>query len=338
MNMFRSITHAGTIEKLSIRPMIRVMGCAGRGRVPRGVCACAARFLVVLASVLLVACGSGPEGGADPGSVDAARMRAILGDGRSGAASSPTSGEVRPWAIVVGRIADGRRGQSDQILSTYRTSGGLPGARLAALSGAVVVVTGAYSAADEPDAQADLRAIKALEVDGRTPYVGARLALVEPVEALARAEDPLDLRNARRLHGEDAVYTLQIAIFRREDGRQPTSGELSGFRRRAEARVAELRRDGVEAFYYHAPTSSTVTVGLFREDEFRPGSAVGTGGGLIVSEALPATYSPRLTVLRERFPENLVNGRPVPQRARFADGTVREVAQSSFIVRVPTSR
>ena len=90
-----------------------------------------------------------------------------------------------------------------------------------------------------------------------------------------------------------AHYTLQIGHYDEQFGKD--------FRRAAEQAAAALREDGVEAYYYHGPATSSVTIGAFPEDAVQ---------GVIGPDGFVRTRitDPRILELQKRFPAYFVNG------------------------------
>lgn len=116
------------------------------------------------------------------------------------------------------------------------------------------------------------------------------------------------------LTGADGSYSLQIAVFYPEAG-------FSESRRAAVALVAELRKEGFEAYYYHGDVQSMVTVGSFDES------------ALIPTESGTPMLSAKVRALQAsdpRFKHNYENGEVVTKRF---NGT--KFPSRSFLVRIP---
>ncbi len=128
----------------------------------------------------------------------------------------------------------------------------------------------------------------------------------------------VDLRSAPEIYGRRAVYTLQIGVYGRADMKAPTEKDVLEARKKAEEAAAELRRQGELAFYYHGPSMSMVTVGVFGESDIQN------------------SFSLELRDLMERFPHNLVNGQGVSQTVMTTDGREEQMLQPSFPVLIPT--
>ncbi len=83
------------------------------------------------------------------------------------------------------------------------------------------------------------------------------------------------------------------------------------------AAVAAAPQDGELAFYYHGPTKSMVTVGLFGDRDYDPATD---------------RRSDRLLQTQRRFPNNMLNGRTIIERRIGGNRT-----QPSSLVMVPGS-
>jgi hypothetical protein len=117
-----------------------------------------------------------------------------------------------------------------------------------------------------------------------------------------------DLRNL------DATYSLQVAVF------EPTDTFIE-YKQAAVEYCEYLRGEGHEAYFFHAPASSYVTVGAFGPDAVRTGA-----DGLTY-------YSPQVRALQqnELFKYNVLNG--AVYRVRGPGGVSAPV--ESRLVEVP---
>lgn len=225
----------------------------------------------------------------------------------------------RGWSVLVAMVPSGRQADAQAMLGTVRAAG-LDGAYLAERSGRPVVVFGSYEDPGLEDAQAGLGKVRGLEVAGMRPFATA--VLMPPPAARVSAEKAsFDLRGVKARLGEAAVYTLQIGVYGRADFDRPTEQELALFREQAELAVAQLRSDDEQAFFYHGPNSSSVTIGVFNEDDHD-----GT--------TMPAVESRQLRSLRERFPNNLLNGEGLMETVKTDRGPVKRL-QASRLVAIP---
>jgi hypothetical protein len=206
------------------------------------------------------------------------------------------------WSIVIhGYRDDDQDSAATADLERVRTEGRLPEAYLEHRGDATVIAYGRYTGPTTKEAQGDLKRIQNLEItlpDGRKgkPFAGAFIA--PPMEIRGSIPE-YDLRNVRKLNGEWVLYTLQIGVYGRADKKAATPAEMEEFRQTAEKAVTQLRREGEQAFYFHGPRMSSVTVGLFGKDDFDPALKI---------------ESAALRVMRQRFPYNLQNGLGIRQR------------------------
>lgn len=145
------------------------------------------------------------------------------------------------------------------------------------------VYHGKYRTPDQFDAEANLEFVRKAKIDGETPFADAEL---EPITRGTRAQtSPNDLRQyAQRSHG---LHTFEVAIF---------TAEAGPFRREAEALAERLREAGEEAYFYHGPNSSSVTIGIFTLEDF---VRVGHTDG----------YGPAIRAVQQRHPHILINGK-----------------------------
>lgn len=270
-----------------------------------------------LAAALFLGAAAGcDKGGSTRRDPDRTRQegRAIFDQGDS-------AGDVTPWStwsIVLSVFRPEERSRAQESLAWTRSVGGLVEARLERRSSGLVIAYGVYRGADDPQAQRDLVRLREMTIEGSRPYAGAILA--PPTMEAASGRNPAwDLARVRAARGRDALYTLQIGVYGHADGRQASAQELTEFRRKAEQAVGELRSQGDEAYYYHAPHRSTVTVGVFGPTDYDPLN-------------LPGFRSPSLARAWETHPYNLLNGQAIRERI---PGTDQQRLQPSMLVRIP---
>ncbi|MCL4221463.1 MAG: hypothetical protein KJZ65_08830 [Phycisphaerales bacterium] len=231
----------------------------------------------------------------------------------------PTSSGQKGWTIILLSVDDAAR--ADNMLDQVRTTGRLPDAFKMERNGRHVVAVGSYDDPAQRIAQLELQRVRGIEIDGAKPYEHAFLA--PPPGDLSRGSIPeYDLRNARKQYGKKAVYTLQVAVYAREDDQKPTEADLNQFRAAAEKAATSLRQGGELAFYYHGPNRSMVTVGIFGEEDVKVARGI-------------TTESARLQLTRDRHPLNLRNGRTIVEHVRTSTGGTVPRDQASFLVKVP---
>jgi hypothetical protein len=243
-------------------------------------------------------------------SSDDASSRDALGD-----AVEPTW-----WSVSVAAVPSGRMDHAESILQTVRDAG-LTGAYIALRDARPVVAFGRYTDPADADAQAGLQRVRRTVIGGISPFAGAMLA--PPVQIRTGSNtDEANLRTVRERFGKaQGAYTLQIGAYGRGDLGKPTPDELALFQREAENAVRQLRAQGEEAFYYHGPNMSMITVGVLSETD-HDGSTQ------------PPIESARLRELRRKFPNNLLNGTGIRETVRTESGTAKRL-QASRLVAIP---
>jgi nucleoside-diphosphate-sugar epimerase len=129
-----------------------------------------------------------------------------------------------------------------------------------------------------------------------------------------------NLAKAKEQFGEKAaLYTLQVGVYGRRDLPNPKEADLKEVRKTAEEAAAKLRKEGELAFYYHGPTMSMVTIGVYDEKDFDP--------------QIPNFESQRLREAKKRNPLNLYNGAGVKIKPKGSPATM----QPSGLVEIPKS-
>ena len=250
-----------------------------------------------------------------------------LGDRGGAAVSEPDQGgtpapsdPIGGWSIVLTKLASGDLRRDQELLRVIQEEAGLRQAFIEQRNEGLVIAYGNYLGRDA--AQKDLERVRATRLMGTTPFENA--IVTPPSSAELRGSNPSwDLRNARKRYGKQAVYTLQVGVYGRADYQTPKADELAEFRKAAEAAVRDLRGQGDLAFYYHSPARSMVTVGVFGEKDFD-------------STVRPPYQSPTLRAVREKFPNNLLNGQGINETIRTESGKVTRM-QSSQLVAIPES-
>lgn len=283
---------------------------------------------IVVLLALLAACGAPSSGRSDSGSKASqdtprsSEARAVFGpSGGSkpgGAAESDSA-----WTIVVATVpAEGGDLAALRSLSTVRGFG-LADARIEKRGKGTAIAYGSYSSPTDPQAQQDLERIQSIESNGQFPFQGAML-VPPPFDPQTGSIPELDLSTVRARFGKNAMYTLQVAVYERSDGQAASASEMAEFRRAAEQAAAQFRADGEDAYYYHGPRRSMVTIGVFGPKDYADQPISGGRTRHIESAAL--------RLLREKHPYNLVNGQALRVKSSaYPDGRV----QPSFVVAIP---
>lgn len=189
-----------------------------------------------------------------------------------------------------------------QLKQSLERTTGMPDVWYRDHEGAAIVYRGRYLNPESQAAQRDLQLTKLAVVEGWRPFKDAKIV------SLGQGDLALSDRDLR---GYPGMYTLQIGFY--------TDAAGSDYRRKAEQWVDKLRKDGEEAYFYHGPNMTNVTVGIYsQEDAYERDGAI-------------FRHSAIIRALKGKFPHNLGNGERVPVRA--APG--KEAFQESRLVVVP---
>ncbi len=270
-------------------------------------------FVHVLSGVLLSAllalgaCSGGSKNRApraEPGVFDSPSQNE--GGGSSGPGSTTTRGG---WSIVVESMGGVRaEQQAGQSIIGVREALGRGDISIRTSENGAAILVGNYSGPNDPRVATDLAEIRATQVQGRFPFAAAFLA--PPLQFTDPGAVPeLSLVSARQVFGTRAAYTLQVGVYESRDRQEA--------KRAAEEAAVRLRTEGLQAFYHHGPRRSSVTIGVFSEND-------------LDSNLQP--INPALIALKQRYPRNLLNGQ-FPIVERHMSGTQRE--QPSMLVRIP---
>ena len=189
----------------------------------------------------------------------------------------------------------------------------------------IVLAYGRYASPDDPDALSDLARVKSIEWRGIRPFATAVLA--PPPQADLGAYPEFNLLNIRQRFGDEARYSLQVIVYGWADRERPTRADLAQFREAAEQGTVQLRREGELAFYHHGANTSSVTIGVFGDADYR--IDIDSDGRKTIHESGP------LRELKRRFPHLLLNGKTIRLPGVSRDG--REVLQRTDLIAIPDS-
>jgi len=260
-----------------------------------------------------------------PAPPDQKKLDQLRKDGQGVFGKKPNSGDQPAagegvWSIVI--IAcrgEGAEQRAEQAAEKVRAEGRLPDVYVEQRGEAFVVAYGRYASPDDR-AKKDLQRVRDTSVNGETPFASA--ALSPPAfSGLTGSFPEYELLAAKQRAGKRALYTLQVAVYERSDGKEPSADDFKMIRAAAEKAAVQMRREGEEAYYFHGPRRSMVTIGLFDETEYdtkAPGKP---------------KQSKRLLDLRKAHPYNLVNGQGmrVKIKGQKGEGDI----SPSFLVNVP---
>lgn len=242
------------------------------------------------------------------------------------AAAGKDPGSNACWSVVIEAFRGDDQDQAARDgLAKVRSEAGLTDAYLEKRGTATVIAYGRFAEGTSKQAKEGLNKVRNTEVlisNIKTkPFDRAFLA---PPADIPGTMPEWDLRNAKKANGDWVIYTLQMAVYKRID-QAGTKEEMAEFRATAEKAVATLRREGEQAYYYHGPTGSMVTIGLFGKDDFDPQA--------------PGVESAELTALRKRYPYNLLNGAAMIEKVTVTTQSGKQAKadrkQPSQLVAVP---
>lgn len=197
------------------------------------------------------------------------------------------------------------------------TKSGSKEAQVPAPSETWFVCYGRYPSPTDPRAVADLDRIRQLRVASERPFAGA--VLLPPDDDERAITSAHDLRTVRTTYATDGpLYTLAIGFYTRADLGKPTPEELREYRTLAEEATAKLRREGDQAYFYHGPNGSQVTIGVFTPEDYDPVAKQGV-------ESLA------LTDARQKYPNYLLNGMGQVRTVVNSVGWRKELVPSTLV-------
>lgn len=271
------------------------------------------RLLILLVSFspLAAAC-NGPEWGTPQGG------------SRGGGLFQSARGAKEDWEILCARFEDeGRIRMADDFGAALKRVNRITPAKVRVVHDSTEsrITYGPYPLGFNnkggvqftPEINRDLDLIRHLAVGESYPFF---TAVKQPATPTSIGPPEWDLRRAK------GVLTLQIGVF----FNTPTFSER---KEAAVEWVKDLRQRGVEAYYFHGPMKSTVTVGSFDESAVRGTRTLRDRSGNPIAPRGPTRdYSPEVIKLRQNpeFAHNMVNG---------AIETVDGTKQVSFLVMIP---
>ncbi len=174
-------------------------------------------------------------------------------------AGAPAPPKGAQYTIFCGRVeGDAHVERAVRVKNELNARTGLNGFYVIHEAGQSLLYYGFYRTFNDPKdrketsrAQADLKRIKMLESDGNRVFSGALFVDLEAPDPQAPPE--WNLVNA------GGAWSLQIAAYKDSPLRKEAAVEA----------VREARKQGIEAYYYHGDTVSSVCVGVWPEQAIR---------------------------------------------------------------------
>lgn len=210
------------------------------------------------------------------------------------------------WSIALATFSmQDHRAGAEEMQTLLAQEHGLTNTYITSDQSRSVLYYGSYRSHDDRRLQADLARVKNLVIDGGQPFLTA--FLVPPDTLDIGSDSPLSLTSVRRRYGPAArLYTLEVGVYEDQNRRAAMAA--------AEEAVRVYRSQGEEAYFYHGPHRSSVTIGVLSEAQLdfeAPG------------------FGPAVRELRLRHPHRAVNGSLV--RVREA-GQDRGIAPSTLMI------
>ena len=215
--------------------------------------------------------------------------------GRDRDSAGSMAGASTVWTIVLATFPSeaGARAAADNMMRQLQTLAPQLGELWVHSTGSgAIVVSGRYDRVENPDAQAALRLIKAVQIQGQPAFARAMLTRVR-LRRVGLGTHPFSLMSVRlRYPNLDPLYTLEVGLWGDFESGMLTIKQIHA---KAETQTRELRNRGFEAYFYHDDDKrlSVVSVGVFDSSAIDPRSGM---------------YGPALQSLMDKFPAHLVNG------------------------------
>jgi hypothetical protein len=188
----------------------------------------------------------------------------------------------------------------------------LPGVFVVEGADEASVCVGRYDTWKDPKAKQMLARVRQVrDRQGRYPFAGVMLM---PVPESA-PPNPWPLQKAA------GTYSLHVA-----------SWEAVGRKARAQDYAARLRQRGHEAYVYHGPRLSMVTLGAFGDEVFADPREVGRPG------ATPKIIGREVLALQKAFPTMVLEGEPTPLPTTLIRVPGRDVTAAAVGARGPLFR
>ena len=193
---------------------------------------------------------------------------------------------ARPLTIVLVEYDGPEAGASAQRLSQELSGQGLADVFVVEGAHHASVCVGRFDSWKDPKANATLNRVRQIrDARGQYPFMGVMLMPVpEPLP-----ENPWPLEKT------PGLFTFHVA-----------SWEAPGRAAAAQAYAAQLRSRGFEAYVYHGPRLSMVTIGAFGPDIFDDPAKIDRPG------VKPKIVSPVVLGLIQKFPRMRLEGQEVP--------------------------
>ena len=214
---------------------------------------------------------------------------ALVDAGCGGTAEAARAAAERQLTVLLVEYEGPEAAASAERLAKELTSKGLPDVFAVEGAGRSSVCVGRYTSWKQPEADAMLKRVRVIrDAQGQYPFAGVMFVPVP--EAVPATPWPLEKANG--------YFTLHVG-----------SWEAPGRMVAAQAYAKELRGQGYEAYVYHGPRLSMVTVGAFGTEIFDDPAKVGKPG------VKPRIVNPKVLALIQKFPRMRLEGEVAPPEA-----------------------
>ena len=236
---------------------------------------------------------------------------------QSGDSKSATK-EDRRWGIILLSFSGDDHAQLAQAscVQLRRKYPVLVDAFVREKSNGSVVMVGRFTGTDDPAAKPMVKQVQALTDGNDRPFARSFLTRVDT--ARTGQMGAFDLRRARLANPNTrTLYSIEVAVWSDFGSGEITVEEI---RRKAEAYTAQLRAQGLPAFFNHDDDRrmSIVTIGIFGEDAY---------------DSKTMLYSDDVMAIKKRFPKLMVNGEDLLKPIR--KGSQETVPETTLMVEIP---
>ena len=175
------------------------------------------------------------------------------------------------------------------------------------LSQKTIIFRGQYPTKDSFQGIKSLSQIINIKINDKPIFKNAKLVSLGGNTAINHKLSKYDLRNV------EGKFSFQVGVY---------TDKYKNHKQSAEQRVSDLREQGHEAYFYHTRYLSSVTIGVFTEDQ--------AYADAFSTSQNNETFSQRVLDLKKKFPLNLIDGR----KAHTTDD--KKTPLKSFLVEIPT--
>lgn len=233
---------------------------------------------------------------------------------KKGPSDNRDIGAKGQWTITLGAVTGPDHAERAARIQQELSDGlGLTALWVSQQEAATTLNHGHYEGPNHPQAQEDLFKLRQLQNDG-VLKVSVLMLVPASLESKGSLAD-YDLLNVQK----KGHYTLMLGYYDQDYG--------SDYRKAAEQAAAALRVDGYEAYFYHGPNLSQVTIGVFGPEVVQQVKR----GNQITFEIVDE----KVLALQQLFPKYLANGLEQTTRTTDRNGKTYEDTIKTQLGAVP---